>query len=117
MSKLRINYSEIVDRLKKEGFSEEDTNKIGSIFNSFPFIVDVNKGLVEAGEQFEINIYNPKMEKPKKKDYIYNSWFDLKIEGLDPKKVLSVELPKLDIRSMDPLELKVELFTTDLDEI
>lgn len=42
MSKLRINYKEIVKRLKDYGFSDEDIFKIGGIFNSFPFIVDIN---------------------------------------------------------------------------
>lgn len=115
MSKLRINYSEIVKRLKEYGFSDEEISKIGGIFNSFPFIVDVNNGLVEAGDQFKIKIYNTKMEKPEKSgDLLLTGWFDLEIDGLDPNKVLSVELPKLDIRDVKILSLNVELLTTDL---
>jgi len=117
MSELRINYSEIIKRLEEEGFTEEETDKIAKIFNTFPFIVNINSGLVDVGEHFNIKIYNTKMEMPKKKDYIYSGWFDLNIEGLNPNKILSVELPKLDIRTMDPLELKIEMLTTDLGDI
>jgi len=117
MSKLRINYSEIVNRLRKEDFSDEEIFKISGIFNSFPFIVDVNEGLVDAGEQFKIKINNCKMEDPDKKDVLFTGWFDLEINGIDSRKVLSVSLPKLDIRDAKKLELKVELMTTDLGDI
>lgn len=117
MGKLRINYEEIIKRLEDEGFTEEEIKKIGHIFNTFPFIVDVNSGLVDVGEHFNIKIYNTMMKTPNKKDYLYSGWFDLYIDGLDHTKILSVELPKLDIRTMDPLELKIEMLTTDLGDM
>lgn len=112
MSRLRINYSEIVDRLKKEGFSHEHISRILNIFNSFPFIIEVNEGLVDVGEKFNIEVYNPKMETPKKDDDVFTGWFNLYMDGIDSSKVLSVTLPKLDIRDVEKLELEVELMTT-----
>jgi len=117
MSKLRINYFEIIGRLKKDGFSDEDANKIIEIFNSFPVIAEINNGLVDVGEKFNIEICNPKMESPKKEDVVFTGWFNLYMDGIDSSKVLSVTLPKLDIRDVKKLELEIELMTTDFRDI
>ena len=114
---IQVNYKELENRLIEQGFQHEEIGKIMQVLLKFPLIAECESGSIDSGENFKITCYNSKMETPEKNKVQFTGYFDCEINGVDPNKVVSVEIPKLDINEYKPIKLKVEIMPFIFDDV
>ena len=110
---IQINHMELRDKLSKVGFTEEQCTQICEVLNRLPILTDLDSGIIDSGGNFKIRCCNSKMETPKKGEFQYAGYFDCEINGIDSRKIISVEVPKLSIEEVKPLRLKLEIMPFD----
>lgn len=113
---MRFDMETYVKKLEEKGFTGESIQKILEVTKRLPIFEEFDSIKVDGGECLEINIVNTMLDKPKKDNVLINGYFNCKVDGVDPNRIISVELPKLTIEKVEKLKVKLEVLPFAFDE-
>jgi len=113
---MRFDMETYVKKLEEKDFDKEAIQKILEVTSRLPIFEEFENIKIDGGECLKINIVNTMAETPKKGDILLNGFFNCKVDGVDPNRIISVELPKLTIEKVEKLKVKLEVLPFAFDK-
>jgi hypothetical protein len=113
---IELNEIEISNKLADKGYNELVIDEVLEILRDLPLILKFKSGEIKAGNHFSIELTNSQGRSAEKDDMLTTGSFKVKIDGIDDKRIKSIEIPKLEYDLLDSLILKIEYYPFRLPE-
>jgi hypothetical protein len=111
---IELNEVEISNKLADKGYNELVIDEILEILRNLPLILKFKSGEIKAGNHFSIELTTSKGNTAEEDDVLTTGDFKTKINGIDDKRIKSIEIPKLDASVLDPFILKIQYYPFNL---